>query len=351
MARLIAVLRDVLEGIGRPTASCCSGDPIAAMHHATEVHRAMHQATDVHRAMHQATDVHRAMHHAADGPGDNGPAANGTAANGHRVRPRSRRTIALTLIVLLGFAGLALAQRRFLFWGEDSRDPVVKNEPYDGRFTFARLKYRTAPGGYWYQGLPSWVHGYPMSEDNLTRIMNEITFLGARTDAFNVFTLDDPELTKYPLAYITEPGWWTMNESEMAAFRAYLLKGGFVIFDDFKVENDFGPGGGWDPFEENIKRVFPGARLMPMEPSHPIFHSFFEIKTLADFPQAYNYGPPVFRALFEDNDPKKRVMAIINYNTDISQYWEWSGRGLRPFDETNEAYKLGVNYIIYGLTH
>ena len=50
-------------------------------------------------------------------------------------------------------------------------------------------------------------------------------------------------------------------------------------------------------------------------------------------------------------DRKKRLMAIVNYNTDVSQYWEWSGRGFRPFDQTNEAYKLGVNYLIYGLTH
>lgn len=55
--------------------------------------------------------------------------------------------------------------------------------------------------------------------------------------------------------------------------------------------------------------------------------------------------------MFEDDDPDRRLLAIVNYNTDISQYWERSGRGLRPFDETNEAYTLGVNYIIYGLTH
>ena len=72
---------------------------------------------------------------------------------------------------------------------------------------------------------------------------------------------------------------------------------------------------------------------------------------LGNFPQAYNSGPPIFRGLYEDNDPKKRLMMVVNYNTDISQYWEWSGRGLRPFDETNEAYKLGVNYIVYGMTH
>ena len=61
--------------------------------------------------------------------------------------------------------------------------------------------------------------------------------------------------------------------------------------------------------------------------------------------------PAIHNAEYEDNDPKKRLQMIINYNTDISQFWEWSGRGLRPVGDTNEAYKLGVNYIIYGLTH
>ena len=59
----------------------------------------------------------------------------------------------------------------------------------------------------------------------------------------------------------------------------------------------------------------------------------------------------VFKGLYEDNDPGKRLQMIVNYNTDVSQFWEWSGRGLRPVDDTNEAYKLGVNYVIYGLTH
>ncbi len=104
--------------------------------------------------------------------------------------------------------------------------------------------------------------------------------------------------------------------------------------------------GGWEPFERNIQRLFPGARIVDLDVSHPIFHSFFEINSLDDFPQAYNAGPPMFRGIFEDNDPKKRLMMVINYNTDISQYWEWSGRGFRPFDETNEAHKLGVNFVV-----
>ena len=266
-------------------------------------------------------------------------------------RRLSRRVLRLTS-VLLCLSSVAFAQRRFFSRGGEGRDPEVHNIPYDGRFTFARLKYTTGPGGYWLQGLPSWAHGYPVSEDNLTRIMNEITYLGAHADGFNVFSFDDAALTKYPLSYITEAGWWTMTDAEGEAFRAYLDKGGFVIFDDFKVAGDFGPGGGgWANFEANIARVLPAAKIVDLEIAHPIFHSFFEIKSLDDFPQAYNAGRPVFRGIFEDNDPRKRLMVVINYNTDISQYWEWSGRGFRPFDETNEAYKLGVNYIIYGLTH
>ena len=100
-----------------------------------------------------------------------------------------------------------------------------------------------------------------------------------------------------------------------------------------------------------MRRVLPGARFVDMQATHPIFHSFFEIHSLGNFPQAYNAGDPVFRGLYEDNAPSKRLQMIVNYNTDISQYWEWSGRGLRPFDETNEAYKLGVNYVMYGMTH
>jgi hypothetical protein len=255
---------------------------------------------------------------------------------------------ALVLAAAAVSSGDAAQRRRS--WDEYAVEPRLHNVPYDGRFTFARIKYATAPGGYWYQGMPSWSHGYPVSEDNLLRIMNEVTLLRGRVDGFNVFALDDPELFKYPLAYIIEVGWWTLTDSEAGALRAYLAKGGFVIVDDFKTPN-FNGGGGWELFEANMRRVLPGARFFDMQPTHPIFHSFFEIHSLRDFPQAYNAGDPVFRGLYEDNDPDKRLQMIVNYNTDISQYWEWSGRGLRPFDETNEAYKLGVNYVMYGMTH
>ena len=100
-----------------------------------------------------------------------------------------------------------------------------------------------------------------------------------------------------------------------------------------------------------MKHVLPDVRFFDMSPRHAVYHSFFEVDDLNIIPQAYVAGTPVFRGVFEDNDPGKRLQMIVNFNTDVSQFWEWSGTGLRPIDQTNEAYKLGVNYIIYGLTH
>jgi hypothetical protein len=261
-----------------------------------------------------------------------------------------KRLIVCVVVGLAALGAVAAAQRGFGFAGIRYPFQALPNTKYDGRFTFVRLSYETAPGGYWYRGLPAWAHGYPVAERNLMKIMNEVSYLGAHDDEVNTLELDDPDLFRYPVAYIIEVSWWTMTQHQGDALRAYLDKGGFLIVDDFKATGDFGSAG-WEPFEANVKRIYPWAHFIDMVPTDPIFHSFFEINSLDNFPQAYNAGRPVFRGLYEHNDPAGRLLMIVNYNTDISQYWEWSGRGLRPFDETNEAYKLGVNYIVYGLTH
>jgi Domain of unknown function (DUF4159) len=274
----------------------------------------------------------------------------GRLARTHARLLASRLIIALVIMLLAG--GALFAQRRGFggFGGPRVRNfTPYPNTPYDGRFNFVRVIYECDASGYWWRGLPSWAHGYPMAEQNLVKIMNEVSYFGAN-EQINTLTLDDPELFKYPVAYIIEVSWWQMTDTQAAALRAYMLKGGFVIVDDFKQDGDFGSPG-WGPFEENMRRVLPGVRFVPMTASHPIFHAFFEINNLDIVPQAYNAGKPYFFGVYEDNDPSKRLMMIVNYNTDISQYWEWSGTGLRPIDDTNEAYKLGVNYLLYGLTH
>jgi hypothetical protein len=258
-----------------------------------------------------------------------------------RASVRRRATIGAALAAVCLSAGLS-AQR--FFASEGGREPAIHNIAYDGRFTFARARFVTGPGGWYYRGLPAWAHGYANAEQNLMRIMNELSNFRPHITEDNVFSLDDPELSRYPILYMTEAGYWVMTDEEAKGLRAYLLKGGFVIFDDFR-------DAGWDPFEQNMHRVLPEAKVVNMDPSHPIFHSFFEINSFDIIPQYYDRGQPILRGIFEDNNPSKRLLAIVNYNTDLANFWEFSATGLKPIDESNQAYKLGVNYIIYGLTH
>jgi hypothetical protein len=264
------------------------------------------------------------------------------------------RALVLGVALIVAAAAAVSAQRLF---GFGTSEPRVRNPEYNGQFTFARIRYQPGSGGYYYYGLPAWAHGYQSAqggnkaEQSLMKIMDEVSLLAGRIEESAVVALDDPDLFKYPVAYMTEPGFWTMTDEEAAGLRAYLLKGGFIIFDDFRHDNDGRAGGGWSNFEENMRRVLPELRPIPIDTTTQIFHSFFEIDSFDIIPQAYDQSPPEFYAFYEGNDPRKRIIAIVNYSTDIAQYWEFSATGFRPIDESNEAYKLGVNYIMYGLTH
>ena len=145
------------------------------------------------------------------------------------------------------------------------------NAKYDGRFTFARIKYR----GYAHftEEGPGWSHDYPRSDVHFMKIMRELTALRPfvqRGDIVggNIFALDDPELMKYPIAYFSEPGGWSPNDKEVAGFRNYLLKGGFVIFDDFGEMRGFDQGD-WLNTVTQMQRVLPGCQLIRLDASHP----------------------------------------------------------------------------------
>ncbi len=228
------------------------------------------------------------------------------------------------------------------------REPVVSNIPYDGRFTFARLRFTNLPGGYYYRGLPAWAHGYPTAERNLMKIMREVSVLDAHVEESNAISVGDTALFHYPVAYATEASFLTLTEPEVASLRAYFMKGGFVIFDDFR---EYFNGAGWNNFATQIRRVLPGAQFVDLDPKLAIFHSFYDIDSFDVVPQYYDRGRPAFRGVYLDNDPKQRLLMMINFNTDVSNFWEFSATGFMPVEESNEAYTLGVNYIIYALTH
>jgi hypothetical protein len=253
--------------------------------------------------------------------------------------------LALAALALVGVSAAAAAQIDVPIYGPGMGPRIRPNPPYDGQFTFVRLRYGP-PVPYAAQRIP-WSHDYPAGEQHFMQIMNEISYLHPKIDASNVMALDDPDLGHYPLVYMSEPGFWVITDSEADAFRAYLQKGGFVIFDDF-AENR----GGWNYFTSIMGRVLPGAKWVELDGSHPIFHSFFEIPDPQALLPPYDRDlQPIYYGLFEDNDPAKRLLAIANFNNDISEYWEFSDTGFAPISDTNEAYKLGVNYIMYGMTH
>jgi hypothetical protein len=258
----------------------------------------------------------------------------------------TRAVIGGALLAMVAGAAVVGAQR----YGGYDQSPgppmqVTGNTPYDGRFVFIRLKYDTGGfGGFRMRQGPPWSHDYPRGEMHFMKIMEEITLLKPRTDGSNILALDDPELFNYPVAYMAEPGFWTATDKQAENFRSYLQKGGFVIFDDFR-------GYDWENLQTQMRRVLPNWHWMQLDGTHPIFHSFFEIDDPLSLAPPYGGLPPSYWGIYEDNDPKKRLVAIANVNNDISEYWEWSDTGYAPVDLSNEAYKFGVNYLVYAMTH
>jgi hypothetical protein len=221
------------------------------------------------------------------------------------------------------------------------------NPKYDGRVTFARIKYR---GGYecGREG-PGWAHDYPRTESHFARILGEIStakaFVGNEAIAGGaVVRLDEPALSYYPIAYLSEPGGWNMSDAEVTGLRNYIQRGGFIVVDDIE--------GAPNPDYENLiaqwRRAFPEARPIRLTNEHRIFHSFFTID-LSKIPSKTGVHEPEYMAIFEDNDPAKRMVAIIDNYADVGELIQFSDEG---FDivPANEAYKLWINYFVYALT-
>jgi hypothetical protein len=257
---------------------------------------------------------------------------------------RGFRVFALSVLTAVAIAAAPALQRPRGGSPDLSATAHRADIEYDGRVTFVRLRWRNGGSsrGFW---STAWDHDYPLAEQNLSQIVRELTSVDIHLDGSRILTLDDPELTRFPIAFMWEPGFWELSDGEAAAFRAYLLKGGFAVFEDFDGREQ------WTNFEAQMRRVLPEARFVRLDRSHPIFDSFFEIHDIEAIVHPMSGIRPSYYGVFEGNDPARRLMVVANFDNDVPEYWEWSGRGLFPFANTSEAYKLGVNYMIYGLTH
>jgi hypothetical protein len=224
-----------------------------------------------------------------------------------------------------------------------AQGPYRTTLDYDGQFTFVRLRWNSGFGRGGFGA--AWNHDLPRAEQHLAMIVRELSLVNMRIDGSRILMLDDPELFKYPIAFMWEPGFWNLTDEEATAFRAYLAKGGFAVFEDFDGAQQ------WAHFEAQMRRVLPDGRLVRLDRTHPIFDSFFRIQDIDAIVHPMTGIRPSYYGIFENNDPARRLIVVANYDNDVPEYWEWSGEGLYPFDTSNEAYKLGVNYLIYGLTH
>jgi len=270
----------------------------------------------------------------------------------------------LAVVACAMVSSVASAQRRprgggfnqyFGSSDEYYQPPAYHGNPlYDGRFTFARIKYRGfdhfGPEG------PGWSHDYPDAEENFTKILRDISAVRPFVEAGPIVgsalvTLDDSTLFKYPVSYMSEPGAWHPNEKEIAGLRKYLLKGGFMIFDDFR--EGWRGNYDWTNLRAIVARALPNAKWVQLTGKEPIFDSFFKIdlKAAISSTSAYGTNLPTYWTIYQDNDPKKRMMVIANVDNDIGESWQHSAEGFIPVAAANETYKLGVNYLIYALTH
>ncbi len=275
-----------------------------------------------------------------------------------------RRRLIVSIIALCLLASLALAQRPHKKKPTMNLPPVYESgipkvdENLSGRFTFVRVRFDTSlsASSFLYSfsnilgdGGPPWSHDYPVAGRHLMKIMGELSKIDANLDINEpIVTFDDPVLFKFPFAYLCEVGFLNLTDEEIAGWREYLLRGGFLLVDDFRFPREF------YKFREHVKRAFPEYELKRLDASHPIFNCFFSIKTLELNP-IYGGGYVSYETLIPEfwglEDATGRLMMVVNYNYDVSDFWQFSDNPFRPIEETNEAYKFGVNYIIYALTH
>lgn len=227
--------------------------------------------------------------------------------------------------------------------------PVVPEAVRPGRaFYFTRAVYRDSRS----RGRDSWRTDFPKADRQFLIGLARLTGI----DAFereHPMRLDDPELRRYPFLYAVEVGAMALSDAEVAGLRSYLLAGGFLVVDDFWGSFE------WANFEREMHRVLPEYPIVELPPDDPLLRTFYAIDEVLQVPnvwQGRRGGPtwewdgyvPHLRAIA---DERGRMLVLINWNSDLGDAWEWAEDPYYPLPFSNYAYRLGVNLVLYGMTH
>jgi len=218
-------------------------------------------------------------------------------------------------------------------------------EKAGAEFVFARVQFTMDRNWILQTGEAPWHHDYPFSEDLLLSMVSELTGIRTTRESYEIVRLDSPEIFKYPWVYISEPGFFSLSAKEIANFREYLNRGGFVVCDDFR-------GRDLEVLRSYMRQVLPGKEMFRLDASHPIFHSFYEIPSIEMDPPYYDVrflgGKPEFWGI---NDDSGRLAMIANQNNDLGEFMEGLDHGDKPLKWSALAIRLSINYLVYAMTH
>ncbi len=250
--------------------------------------------------------------------------------------------------MLLAFTGGGSPRPVRIFQAEVPGAAIAQEESELHEFYFTRAVYSDFTA----RRRGSWTTDYPKADRQFLIGLTRLTNIDA-SPWENPVRLDDPDLRRFPFIYAVEVGYMSLSEPEVKGLRDYLAAGGFLMIDDFWGSFE------WANFEVQIRRVLPDYAIVDLPPDHPIFSSFYNIKEILQVPNVglgIRGGPtherdgyvPHLRGIF-DNDG--RLLVAINWNTDLGDAWEWAENPLYPLKFSNFAYQMGVNIIVYAMSH
>jgi hypothetical protein len=246
------------------------------------------------------------------------------------------KRLLIAAILLLAFASHASSD-----WSEPRPE-----------FTFARLEVSNRdPFLYWpdyfAEDRPPWRHDHPSADAFITNLLHELTYVRVAPDSFKIVSLDSDEVFKYPFLYLSEPGFLDLDEKEIHNLGEYIRRGGFIMADDFRSEEFLN---NWDELavlRDTLKRAVPERELVRLDLSHPVFHSFFDVDTL-DMKAPYGEFKPEFWGM---SDEYGNLQILAFYNNDVGDFWKYLDHGDKPLEDSTRSIRVGVDAIIYAMTH
>ncbi len=266
-------------------------------------------------------------------------------------RNKIARFLAVSIgLVCLGASGLLGQLYRNTVLPIDREGSAPEQKDAKAEFYFARLVYTDPYSGQDLAERP-WHIDAPAAERHFLQGIARLSNIDATSKEHFALPAGE-DFFDYPWLYSVEPGWWDLTDEEVSRIREYLLRGGFLMVDDFHGTQE------WGSFQRGMTKIFPDRPIVDVGPDNPIFHTLYDIHPGIQIPglqfvysgRTYERDgvKPEWKGVYDDDG---RLMVIINHNMDLGDAWEHADLPEYPEKYTAMAYRMGINYILYSMTH